>query len=361
MKKLTAVLLVLVLLLAGCGAPAQTTEGTTAGTVPDLFTQPATEPPLTTAPKSTVPIKPNGNAGNYFGIANDVQKDELGSYLVYEGGEMHLLLRMRIAELNDKNIGIHLYVDGQPQPYYTSENETAQYMHTFPSMNGEEFTLDLVFTPVTGQAGDILEIGFAVVAYPEYFIDDAWAGITMADWCAMGLTVRTKYLADPPVVELPEVSDRVIQLSREYIDLTAAEAEMFNSGEYQKEVEYEIYVNNRKSYGNLFSVTDDDQLEMEFELKGSTVADFGLVLYLDNQPVSVSAEDVIFVRTRNGKKMTVKAQIDLSGFDGEGVFYAVIVPRNYRSDQLGGSCLLTILGPYYLSGAESMEALQGSD
>ena len=165
----------------------------------------------------------------------------------------------------------------------------------------------------------------------------------------------------PPASEIPALTDRVIRVSQEYIDLTAAEAEMFNSGEYQKEVEYEIYVNNRKSYGNLFSVTDDDQLEMEFELKGSTVADFGLVLYLDNQPVSVSAEDVIFVRTQNGKKMTVKAQIDLSGFDGEGVFYAVIVPRNYRSDQLGGSCLLTILGPYYLSGAESMEALQGSD
>lgn len=58
--------------------------------------------------------------------------------------------------------------------------------------------LVLVFTPVTGQAGDVLEIGFAVVAYPEYFIDDACSGITMADWCAMGLTARTKYLADPP-------------------------------------------------------------------------------------------------------------------------------------------------------------------
>lgn len=313
-----------------------------------------TNPPET----EKLPTNPDGTDGSSISIAAEVQKDEIGPYLVYEGGEMHLPLRIQIGDLPDKNFGIHLYVDGQPQPYHTAENDTAQYMHSFPSMNGKEFLLDLIFTPVTGQSGDVLEIGFAIVAYPEYFIDDAWEGITMMDWSGMGMTVRMKYLEDPPSAHLPEVQDRVVSLSQAHIDLTASETDLFSSGEYQKEVAYEICVNGQKSYGNLFSVTGGDKLDVEFELKGSSAADFGLVMYLDHQPVSICAEDLIFVHTQNGKKMTVKAEIDLSGFDGEGVFYAVIVPRNCRINQLGGSCLLTILGPYYLSSAATLDTPQ---
>lgn len=361
-RRLSMMLLVIILLGFCTGCNDQANEPgleATVETVGNLFdVEPSTE---TISRQESLPQPQENQSYNSIGITNEVQQDDLGAYLVYEGNEMHLGLRLRITDLPNQNIGIHLYVDGQPQPYYTAGNEVVQYMHIFPSQNGKEFTLDLIFTPVVGQAGDMLEIGFAIIAYPEYFIDETWTGITMIDWCGMGLTVRTKYMADPPAAELPVVNDHVLQLTQQYIDLTASEAEMFSSGEYQKEVEYEIHVNNQKSFGNIFSVTNEDKLEIEFELKGSSVADFGLVLYLDHQPVSVNEEDMVFVRTQNGKKVTVKAQIDLSSFACEGVFYAVIVPRNYRTDQLGGSCLLTILGPYYLSDAESLDALQGSD
>lgn len=357
---LCAILLVAVLLnlLSGCGTqPGNAAWNENPETVENLF---ATEPQPTSG-QEPLPSLKKPDAGNSIGITNEVFQDSTGSYLVYEGGEMHLGLRLCLTDLPDKSFGIHLYVDGKPQPYYTADNETLQYMQTFPSGNGQAFTLDLIFTPITGKCGDVLEIGFAVVAYPDYFIDDDWAGITLMDWSGMGLTVRTKYLADPPQAQYPDGTDRMIRFSQEYVDLTASEAEMFSSGEYEKEVAYTLFANNRESYGNLFSLTDGDSLNVEFELKGSPVADFGLVLYLDHQPVSFSEENDLFVHTKNGQKVTVSASVDLAGFDGAGVFYAVLVPRNYRSDQLGGSCLLTILGPYYLSSARSLEALQGSE
>ena len=197
--------LLTVLLLAGCTQPSEeSVESTGFQSVENIFTEPTASTEI-----QTVPSTPVTNASSCFGIANEIQKDDLGAYLTYEGGEMHLYLRMKIAGLDGKNIGILLYVDGHPQPYYTAGDELPRYMQTFPSMDGREGVVDLVFTPITGQAGDTLEIGFVIVADPEYFIDDPWTGITISDWCGMGLTIRMKYLADPPVAEVPETKDRV--------------------------------------------------------------------------------------------------------------------------------------------------------
>ena len=354
MKKCTiVVLLFLTLIVSGCGRqPTKNSNPTsTEQMAEDIFTIPTEN--------STLPTNPIQDAGSSVRIVNDVQQDEAGYYLVYEGGEMHLKLQMCAMDLEDKNFGIHLYVDDQPQPYYTDGDRNPKYMHTFSSMNGREFTLDLIFTPVTGQAGDVLEIGFAAIANPEYSPagSEGLEEITMIDWSCMGMTVRTKFLADPPDSMIPDVLDRVSDHIVEHIDLTAAEAELLSLDEHQKEVEYAIYVSSQKDYGNLFSVKPEDILDVEFNLKGSTVPNFGLVLYLDHQPVSITDEDLIFACTENGKRVVIRAQVDLSGFDGECVFYAVLVPRNYRIDQLGGSCSVTILGPWYLSSAESLEAI----
>ena len=176
----------------------------------------------------------------------------------------------------------------------------------------------------------------------------------------MGLTVRMKYLANPPEVEFPTIPDRMLKSELEYTDLSVSEADMFSSGEYIKEVEYSLCANGQEGYGNLFSVEPGDTLDIVFELKGSSIADFGLVLYLDHQPIATSNGDFLLVRTENGKKLTANIKINLTNFDKKGIFYGVIVPRNFRTEQLGGSCLLTILGPYYLFEEESLEVVQGS-
>lgn len=326
-------------LLTGCSGTARSTE---LSSVENRFM---------VAQHSLPPATPIGT-GTSVCIDNAVATDALGPYLTYDGDEMRLRLRIQIGDLDDQDFGIHLYVDGQPQPYHTDTNGTFQYMHTFPTRNGKEFTLELCFTPVTGQAGDTLEIGFAFIAYPDYFPNGQWDGTTMTDWNCMGLTVRMHYLTDPPASAPPGIPDRMKYLCLEYTDLPAAEAELFASGTYQKEVQYALWANQKKDFGILYALGPENPLELEFELKGSSLADFGLVLYLDHQPVSVSAEDRIYVCARNGQKVTVRAQVDLSGFDGESVFYSVLVPRNLRRQDLGGSCLLTILGPYYLSAAE---------
>ena len=345
MKRL-CFLLFFLLLSSGCSA--KTAPETL--WVEDIFTQPQS------SIESTLPPIAPIEAGNYVRIENHIEKDELGSYLIYEGGEMHLRLQIRVSELDDKDFGIHLYVDGQPQAYHTEASSASSYMHSFRSCNGKEQQAELIFTPVTGRSGEMLEISFVLIAYPDYFPDEAWDGTTMIDWNSMGLTVRMFYQTDSPCISPLDVPDRLKALSMVYTDLTSAEAKLFSGGTYQKEVEYTFHVNQKKDFGNLFSVKPGDNLEFEFELKGSHLADFGLVLYLDHLPISVKPEELIFLGTENGQKVTIRAQIDISDFDGKEVLYAVLVPRNLRRDDLGGSCLVTVLGPWYLFGSDSMEA-----
>ena len=131
MKKILTVFpLLLALVLSGCGAQQMAESIPTAAPqmAEDIFTAPPEATPL--------PTKPVQDTGSSVSIAGDVQQDEAGYYLAYDGGEMHLLLRMCFADLTDKDIGIHLYVDGQPQPYCTEEQPEIEYMHTFPTGNG---------------------------------------------------------------------------------------------------------------------------------------------------------------------------------------------------------------------------------
>lgn len=125
--RLCVILLIAILLnlLSGCGTqPSNSAWNENAETVENIFAaerQPTTD-------RELLPSAKEPEAVNSIGITNEVFQDAEGSYLVYDGGEMHLGLRLCLTDLPDKNFGIHLYVDGKPQPYYTADNETLQYI-----------------------------------------------------------------------------------------------------------------------------------------------------------------------------------------------------------------------------------------
>ena len=68
----------------------------------------------------------------------------------------------------ERNVGILLFLDGRPQPYRLEGDTDYQYMHRF-TLNNEMIYPVFYFTPVTGQAGDTLEMATLTVLYPSIF------------------------------------------------------------------------------------------------------------------------------------------------------------------------------------------------
>ena len=66
-----------------------------------------------------------------------------------------------------------------------------------------------------------------------------------------------------------------------------------------------------------------------YEIWGTPLVHYGLVFYVDNEPVCGADGKPILVDVQEGKKTVVTAELSLPEFDGESVYYAILVPRNY--------------------------------
>lgn len=66
------------------------------------------------------------------------------------------------------------------------------------------------------------------------------------------------------------------------------------------------------------------------EVFGNPSADWSLILYVGNQPVSVLPENQLFFNTRTGQKTTLEVSLDLSDFQDTQILYAVFYARNWH-------------------------------
>lgn len=325
------------LLLTACGPQeAETQTPAVTAETPEVSTE--TTPASDLQPKLTFPYEING-----YGFDGDLHLDSGGIYYLYRGGEMCITTFHQGRGLMEKGIAVFLYVDGRPQPFRTEAEPEDAYMHMiYPKNNQETFT-DLYFTPLTGEAGEVKEVCIMSIANPDYFITDGLMPFALRPYCSV---VRMKYDATPPECALPAVQERLLSWS---IDYTERKSQWTQEGE----ILWNFRVNDRSRAGStLKNIADDEPLTLGFELWGSTEAEFGVVFYVDHQPVSVSAENIMLVQAVEGQRLIIEAQVDISDFDGSSVVYAVLVPRNYRSGNLGISCELNTSGIFYLMDEE---------
>ena len=149
MKKTWIFLILLALLLTACAPEKGPRETTQIPTVENVFTQPST----TSEADTQEPEDSQALGSVIIGAAGDSQKDEKGTFYTYNGGEMVLPFRVEgSGSIVCSGIGILLFVDGLPQPYKT-EGTDYGFLHTFFPPDNEAYTVDLVFTPVTGKPG----------------------------------------------------------------------------------------------------------------------------------------------------------------------------------------------------------------
>ena len=346
MKKTWIFLILLALLLTACTPEKGPQETTQTPTVENVFTQPSTTAPDTPT-ETTAPVGLGGGLG--FGFETQ-ERDDQGSYLTYTGGELVAPLSIDVSgNIGSRGIGVLLFVDGLPQPY-KAEGKDYAYLHTFAFDRPESRIIDLTFTPVTGEAGDELEIyGVSVVAPNYSYTEDGPLSFTYTNASPV-IGCRLKYRETPPAEVFPKASPRLSQPEIRKEPLSYSEVDTWTEQDLQENYEFHFYANNAPDGGSprIYQVRENQPVKLRFELFGTPYVHYGVVFFVDNQPVAPQDGAPILVDVENGQKTVVEAQLDMTGFDTESVLYAILVPRNAFTSQVPTAAFVDHSFPIFL-------------
>lgn len=338
MKKQTISMILLILivgiLLASCsGEHGGDTPDILAETNENLFTQPSA-PETEDNSEQEIEINPDtGKPFAYVGGLSFALYTTPGlntrETFVYEGGELQLGLQIQASgNLNQADFGMLLFLDGLPQPYRTESDDTLAYLHVFHSDTGLLWE-EVYLTPVTGKAGDTLELSYIHLLDPEYYHRTSSTGFQQTG----SGTVHTnpvEFRADPPEAQWPEVPERVVTQSVTTVDLTSADTVGWTAEDLQNNSSFTVTTDHESKWGWTYAVTPEGGITVRAEVFGCTAVDWGFLIYVNHQPVTIQPENRIFFHTQNGKKTVIEVKLDLSDFDGEEILYAIRFARNWK-------------------------------
>lgn len=256
------------------------------------------------------------------GYRGDVLKDENGrSYIEYTGGELCIPYRIKTNRVPEsQTVGLLVFVDGQPQPYKTSENDDYQYMHRLFSGNiGIEE--DLIFTPITGQAGDTLRVSILCLANPDEYHSPDGIQIPLWGWTfAYGIQLRYQATpSNPPQVSVMERANSISIRQEEAPELTNS----WSEEELESRIGFRLYVNDAFQ-GTLRSVDRSKPLRLRLMMWGSDVDSYVATFYVNHQPITVKPENLTTVRNQSGCRTIIETEVDISDLTGNVLVYAMV-------------------------------------
>ena len=357
-----AMIILMILSLGACSSTPNENEGTyeSDATVDNIFTQPVVNTtPEDTVPEETTtqvlppkqPTMDQGGMGSInMGPGGVPLMDEIGPYRLYEGGELHMPFTVNATGTGaDQGVGILLFLDGRPQPYKTAENDTYQYMHTFYPVSGEEYLADISFIPITGQVGDTLELYAATILNPDFSIKEGMTGFVYTAGSVVSGT-RLRYDATPTSGDYELTNNRIVSLVSSYVDTKFSEISGWSDMDLMEKVEAHLYVNGVDDIRDciVYGVTAEENVTLRYEVWGSPYVHYGLVVFVDNEPVFSSEDCLIPLDVQNGKKTVIEAELDMTGFDGESEVYVMLVPRNCRTSEILTQAFLNYSRTFFL-------------
>ncbi len=367
MKKLLTVIL-FALLLTGCLQSAPAATSLPASTLAEnIFTTPATaEAPGfsdldETPPKPASKVDPGNVGSSSFGmLKNDLNfSEELGKYIIYQGGELHLRLQFSFdGTVGNEGVGAMILLDGIPQPYKTADNQEYAYIHTFypPFENGGYILAEVIFVPVCGKSGDRLNLSMFTVLEPDYSVTSTPSIPFRLTSSHMDFTATLIMQADPETGPLPAVTERILSLSISQQDLTSQDTQGWSAEDLQSKYSFLHGFPNPVPGGMVYQMGSEAMLNVHAEIFSPGFVEWSLVVYIDNKPVSVLKSNDIRFSVPAGKKIIIDMDLCMEGTDGEMPLYMALVVRNAHTPQLQlANCWMDVTRPYYLLSAGDFE------
>ena len=316
MKRSFAILLTIIFcgIIAACSLESKQPMNTPSETINDIFnehpdeTQGSNERTEVTQPVSNI-------FSHSFASAN----------MVFEGDDLRVSFRCS-GEIGS-NIGYILILDGQPQPYKLAEDGEYSYMHTITVRKG--FTVfEFIFQPITGFCGDTLELFAININDPEHRVSANGIAGNKHTQGSIPVVATIDFLAEPSAVDFPAGSDAISNISAEYIDVAEQDMTGWSDEDLRNRSEYNISVNGSNSSSTFWGVSTTEPIQIHLEIWGNPNARFGVIFFLNGEPIVPQESNLLLVDNEQGKKMSMDVQIDPIESADESVLYVMIVYRN---------------------------------
>jgi hypothetical protein len=276
------------------------------------------------------------------GPASLLEDEDGTSYLLYEGGVYHMEYFIESNQgLSDTGLGFMIFIDGQAQPFYTEEEPEYAYMHVYYPEDGQTIQTTFSFVPVTGQAGDELEIYTVSIWYPD-FTPDMIDTFNFANFRDMSEAInKIRYEATPEMTaaveekNYPQIQKRLSALRVDGEELTVnAKQYLLNTiGISEDALEDQtfsmFYIDgiDMRLLEN-YDTEGKDTLHLRVEMVGCPLAEYGITFYVNNEPVSCDGLICSQIQLTQGNVSVVEAELDISDLEGINVLSAVMIPRN---------------------------------
>lgn len=327
MKRITCVLMILAMMITGCGTSN-----------------------ISKQEQKDYKNKFNENETNN----NDILKESSGqiSYgfldasrnvYEYDGDEVEIpfyIENQGNKEEGAATIGLLLFVDGNVQDYKTKTNGKTEIMQKFTLKPNERKEFKMLFKPVSGKKGEKVGVIPATIWNPDSlpkeenpnFGNNQQLTANIPLEIQMKCNGRNMFKATNKGVKVGNIPEEILNdyknlnVSDVYDALDSIVNFTIESNDTNKSILY--------AKGNTIPIT--------LKLYGGESVNEKITVFINNKPVKIDKKDYIKVKTEKGKMITITTNLDISGYDRINSIYAIVMTSGgdyklqdiYKTDSL---------------------------
>lgn len=241
------------------------------------------------------------------------------------------------------NIGFLIFLNGIPQPYSLSEEGSISYCHTINTdPTGEAQIFSFFFSPITGTAGDTLDIQIASIYNPQ-FQPDLVTSFGYGNYHqVLTASYKLTLLQTPPVFPAENKLSPIVENMEELnSDLTPEIFDSVLTSVYGisapdlNTLDTNVYLVVQFDTANVYNsvAVSRDSVHIDIYLCGIPNAKYRIVPYINHLPIAPAQE----VTLQKGSISVIGFDISASALSTPCTFYAIaspIEPSSYNSTDL---------------------------